>query len=62
MEQWKVLTDDEAIQNKPALDADFDQRGVMNHPVNFRPYKFLRHKWEPNEIVLVPMEREVLDD
>lgn len=61
METWKVLSEDEARENKAALEAEYELRGRTTHPVTFRPYAMYRHKWETGEIVLVPMEREVAD-
>ena len=61
METWKVLSEDEARQNAPALEAEYELRGRTTHPVNLRPYAMFRHKWERDEVVLVPMEREVVD-
>ena len=62
METWKVLTEQEAQQSKPGLDAEYIERGVTNHPVTFRPYKMLRHKWELGEIVLIPLERDLVEN
>jgi hypothetical protein len=59
---WHILDQAEADQNRDNLEREYDMRGTLSHPINFRTYAMYQHKTAREQIYIVPMRSDDIDE